>query len=83
MTLILSTGHPLHEAVILVIFIMLAVLTGLLAVRSAWRGWPLVEKTFETSVSLPCGWRWYSSSASSRWLRSWASTFCSAASSRA
>ena len=51
-TLILSTGHPLHEALILVIFIMLAVLTGLLAVRSAWRGWPLVEKTFETSSQL-------------------------------
>ena len=48
-TLILSTGHPLHEAVILVIFIVLAVLTGLVAVRSAWRGWPLVERTFETS----------------------------------
>src|SRR3954469_11850157 len=38
-TLILSTGHPLHEAVILVLFIALAVITGLLAVRSAWRGW--------------------------------------------
>ena len=51
-TLILSTGHPLHEAVILIIFIVLAVFTGLLAVRSAWRGWPLVEKTFETSSQL-------------------------------
>jgi Kef-type K+ transport system membrane component KefB len=51
-TLILSTGHPLHEAVILVVFIALAVLTGILAVRSAWRGWPLVEKTFETSSQL-------------------------------
>src|SRR3954462_3444918 len=51
-TLILSTGHPLHEAVILVLFIVLAVITGLLAVRSAWRGWPLVEKTFETSSQL-------------------------------
>ena len=51
-TLILSTGHPLHEAVILVVFIALAVITGLLAVRSAWRGWPLVEKTFETSSQL-------------------------------
>src|SRR4051794_19077200 len=51
-TLILSTGHPLHEAVILVIFIVLAVITGLAAVRSAWRGWPLVEKTFETSSQL-------------------------------
>ena len=51
-TLILSTGHPLHEALILVIFILLAVFTGILAVRSAWRGWPLVEKTFETSSQL-------------------------------
>jgi Kef-type K+ transport system membrane component KefB len=51
-TLILSTDHPLHEAVILILFIVLAVLTGILAVRSAWRGWPLVEKTFETSSQL-------------------------------
>jgi Kef-type K+ transport system membrane component KefB len=51
-TLILSTGHPLHEAVILVLFIALAVITGILAVRSAWMGWPLVEKTFETSSQL-------------------------------
>ncbi len=52
-TLILSTGHPLHEALILVLFIALAVLAGILAVRSAWRGWPLLEKTFETSSQLP------------------------------
>ena len=51
-TLVLSTGHPLHEAVILVLFIALAAITGVLAVRSAWRGWPLVEKTFETSSQL-------------------------------
>jgi Kef-type K+ transport system membrane component KefB len=51
-TLFLSTDHPLHEAVILIAFIGLAVLTGILAVRSAWRGWPLVEKTFETSSQL-------------------------------
>ena len=51
-TLILSTGHPLHEAAILVVFVGLAVLTGILAVRSAWRGWPLVERTFETSSQL-------------------------------
>jgi Kef-type K+ transport system membrane component KefB len=48
-TLILSTTNPLHEALILVLFVALAVLTGILAVRSAWRGWPLVERTFETS----------------------------------
>jgi Kef-type K+ transport system membrane component KefB len=51
-TLILSTGHPLHEALILAVFIALAVFTGILAVRSAWRGWPLIERTFETSSQL-------------------------------
>jgi Kef-type K+ transport system membrane component KefB len=51
-TLILSTTNPLHEALILVLFIGLAVFTGILAVRSAWRGWPLVERTFETSSQL-------------------------------
>jgi Kef-type K+ transport system membrane component KefB len=48
-TLILSGAQPLHEALILILFVGLAVLTGVLAVRSAWRGWPLVERAFETS----------------------------------
>ncbi len=48
-TLILSTTNPMHEAVILVAFVVIAVFTGLLAVSSAWRGWPLVERTLETS----------------------------------
>jgi Kef-type K+ transport system membrane component KefB len=51
-TLILSTTNPVHEALILVLFVALAVFTGVLAVRSAWRGWPLVERTFETSSQL-------------------------------
>jgi len=51
-TLILSTTNPLHEALILVLFVALAVFTGVLAVRSAWRGWPLIEPTFETSSQL-------------------------------
>jgi len=51
-TLVLSTGHPLHEAAILVFFVALAVGTGVLAVRTAWRGWPLIERTFETSSQL-------------------------------
>jgi Kef-type K+ transport system membrane component KefB len=51
-TLILSTENPLHEAAILVLFVALAVITGLLAVRSAFRGWPLIERTFETSSQL-------------------------------
>jgi Kef-type K+ transport system membrane component KefB len=48
-TLILSTKHPLSEALILVGFIVLAVLTGVVAVRSAVRGWPLIERTLESS----------------------------------
>jgi Kef-type K+ transport system membrane component KefB len=51
-TLILSTTNPLHEALILVLFVALAVFTGILAVRSAWKGWPLIERTFETSSQL-------------------------------
>src|SRR5947207_6045333 len=51
-TLVLSTGHPLHEAAILVFFVVLAVVTGVLAVRTAWRCWPLIERTFETSSQL-------------------------------
>jgi Kef-type K+ transport system membrane component KefB len=51
-TLILTTANPLHEVLILVLFVILAVLTGILTVRSAWRGWPLIERTFETSSQL-------------------------------
>jgi Kef-type K+ transport system membrane component KefB len=48
-TLILSTTNPVHEALVLVAFILLAVLAGVAAVRSSWRGWPLLERTIETS----------------------------------
>jgi len=51
-TLILSTTHPLHEALILLAFILMAVLLALVAVRSMFKGWPLLERTFETSSQL-------------------------------
>jgi Kef-type K+ transport system membrane component KefB len=51
-TIVLSAGHPLDEAAILVGFVVLAVLTGLFAVRSVGRGWPLLERTFESSSQL-------------------------------
>jgi Kef-type K+ transport system membrane component KefB len=51
-TLVLSTTHPAHEAIVLVAFVALAVAMGLLAVRSAGRGWALVERTLETSGQL-------------------------------
>jgi Kef-type K+ transport system membrane component KefB len=52
-TLVLSTTHPADEAAILVGFVALAVLTGVFAVRSVTRGWPLLERTFESSSQLP------------------------------
>ncbi len=51
-TLILSGANPLHEALILIGFVVAAVFTALLAVRSAWKGWPLLERTLETSSQL-------------------------------
>jgi len=51
-TLILSAHNPVHEAVVLIAFVVVAVGTGVLAVRSAWRGWPLVERSLESSSQL-------------------------------
>jgi Kef-type K+ transport system membrane component KefB len=51
-TLFLSTGHPLHEALILIAFIILALAVALISVRLAWRGWPALERTFEASSQL-------------------------------
>ena len=48
----LATGHPIEEAAILVGFVALSVVTCLLAMRSMWRGWPLLERTFESSSQL-------------------------------
>ena len=51
-TLFLSSDHPLAEAALLVAFVAVAVLTGLLAVRSVWRGWAAIERSLETSSQL-------------------------------
>jgi Kef-type K+ transport system membrane component KefB len=51
-TLVLSTDHPLHEAVILLAFVVLALSLALVSVRYAWRGWPALERTFEASSQL-------------------------------
>jgi Kef-type K+ transport system membrane component KefB len=51
-TLLLTTQHTAHEALILVLFVLLAVITGVIAVRSTIMGWPLLERTFETSSQL-------------------------------
>ncbi len=51
-TLVLTTASPLHEAAILVAFVILALAVALASVRLAWRGWPAFEKTFEASSQL-------------------------------
>jgi Kef-type K+ transport system membrane component KefB len=51
-TLVLSTKQPLHEAVILIGFVALAVALALGSMRLAWRGWPALERTFESSSQL-------------------------------
>jgi Kef-type K+ transport system membrane component KefB len=51
-TLVLSTGHPLHEAAILLAFVALAIVLAVASVRYAWRGWPAFERTFEASSQL-------------------------------
>jgi Kef-type K+ transport system membrane component KefB len=48
-TLVLSTAQPLHEAVILLAFIAVALVLALSSVRLAWRGWPILERTLEAS----------------------------------
>jgi Kef-type K+ transport system membrane component KefB len=51
-TLVFSTKGALENAVILIVFIVLAVLAGVLAVRSLGRGWNMLERTLETSSQL-------------------------------
>ncbi|HEY2479272.1 MAG TPA: cation:proton antiporter [Solirubrobacterales bacterium] len=51
-TLVLSTQNPLHESVILLAFVGLALVLALSSMRWAWRGWPLLERTFEASSQL-------------------------------
>jgi Kef-type K+ transport system membrane component KefB len=56
LTLVLSTQNPLHNALILVAFVALAVAVALLAVRSAHITVPVLERTIETSSQLAVRW---------------------------
>ncbi|HEX5761813.1 MAG TPA: cation:proton antiporter [Solirubrobacterales bacterium] len=51
-TLVLSAHEPLHEAVVLIGFVALALALALASVRWGWRGWPALERTFEASSQL-------------------------------
>jgi Kef-type K+ transport system membrane component KefB len=48
-TLVFSTKGALSSSLILVLFVGIAVLTALVAVRGAVIGWPLLERSLETS----------------------------------
>ena len=56
LTLVLSTPSALHNALILVAFIALAVGVAVLAVRSAEHTMPVIERTIETSAQLAVRW---------------------------
>jgi Kef-type K+ transport system membrane component KefB len=51
-TLVFSTKNPASEAAILIAFVLIAVIGGIVAVRSTVRGWDLFERTLETSGQL-------------------------------
>ena len=51
-TLVLSTTHPIDEALILVAFIALALALALVSMRLVWRGFGALERTVEASNQL-------------------------------
>ena len=56
LTLVLSTDRPLHNAAILIAFVVLAVCVAVFAVRSGERTLPLLERTIEKSSQLAVRW---------------------------
>ncbi|MET0973192.1 MAG: cation:proton antiporter, partial [Thermoleophilaceae bacterium] len=48
-TLVFSTKGTISNALILLLFVAIAVVTAVVAVRSAGRGWDLLERSLETS----------------------------------
>jgi Kef-type K+ transport system membrane component KefB len=56
LTLVLSTQTAIHSALILIAFVVVAVLVAVVAVRSAERTLPLLERTIETSSQLAVRW---------------------------
>ena len=51
-TLFLSTDHPVEEAGILVLFVLLALAIAAISTRAVFRGWPALERTLEASNQL-------------------------------
>jgi Kef-type K+ transport system membrane component KefB len=51
-TLFLSTEHPVEEAAILIVFVLVALGIAMLSTRAVGRGWPALERTLESSNQL-------------------------------
>lgn len=51
-TLLFSTTNPATSAIILVVFVVVAVLTAVIATRSVVHGWDTLERTLETSAQI-------------------------------
>ncbi|MBA3865521.1 MAG: cation:proton antiporter [Solirubrobacterales bacterium] len=51
-TLFFSAQSPLHESLILIAFVILALAVALASVKLAFKGWNALERTFETSSQL-------------------------------
>jgi len=56
LTLVLSTQSAVHNSLILIAFVALAVIVAVLAVRSAERTLPMLERTIESSSQLAVRW---------------------------
>jgi Kef-type K+ transport system membrane component KefB len=56
LTLILSSQNPLRSGLVLIAFVVVAVLIALLAVRSASKTMPVLERTLEQSSQLAIRW---------------------------
>ena len=52
LTFSISTDHPLHEALLLVAFVVLATVVAVGSVGLGWRGWSALERTLEASSQL-------------------------------
>jgi Kef-type K+ transport system membrane component KefB len=51
-TLFLSTEHPVEEAAILIVFVLMALAIAALSTRAVGRGWGALERTLESSNQL-------------------------------
>ena len=52
-TLFFSAGNPISSALLLLLFVAVAVLAAMLAVRGVGRGWDAFTRSMETSAQLP------------------------------